>query len=124
MKRILLAEDDRFLRRAAQTKLEQAGFVVETAVDGEEAMAALRRGPAPDLLLLDMLMPRKDGLTVLREMNADETLRDVPVVILSNSSKDLEMQGAAALGALHYWIKSNLSLQELCVRVQGLLEQS
>ena len=123
MKRILLAEDDRFLRRAAQTKLEQAGFGVETAVDGEEAIAALRREPKPDLLLLDMLMPRKDGMTVLREMRADEALRGIPVVILSNSSKDGEIQKANALGAVHYWIKSNLSLQELCTRVQGLLEQ-
>lgn len=124
MKRILLAEDDRFLRRAAQTKLEQAGFGVEIAADGEEAMAVLRRGPKPDLLLLDMLMPRKDGMTVLREMKADEGLREIPVVILSNSSKDGEIQKAASLGAEHYWIKSNLSLQELCTRVQGLLEQS
>ena len=123
MKRILLAEDDRFLRRAAQTKLEQAGFGVEVATDGEEAIAALRREPKPDLLLLDMLMPRKDGMTVLREMKADEALREIPVVILSNSSKDGEMQKANALGAVHYWIKSNLSLQELCTRVQGLLEQ-
>ena len=122
MKRILLAEDDRFLRRAAQTKLEQAGFGVEVATDGEEAIAALRREPKPDLLLLDMLMPRKDGMTVLREMRADEALRGIPVVILSNSSKDGEIQKANALGAVHYWIKSNLSLQELCTRVQGLLE--
>jgi len=122
MKRILLAEDDRFLRRAAQAKLEQAGFSVEAVVDGEEALAALRRTPQPDLLLLDMLMPRRDGLSVLREMKADDSTRDIPVVILSNSSKDLEMQNASSLGAIHYWVKANLSLQELCRRVQVLLE--
>jgi CheY-like chemotaxis protein len=120
MKRILLAEDDRFLRRAAQTKLEQAGYTVEVAVDGEEALAALRRTP-PDLMLLDLLMPKKDGLEVLREMKADEAIRDVPVVILSNSSKAIDMDNARLLGARQYWVKANVTLQELCHRVNVIL---
>ena len=119
-KSILLAEDDRFLRRAAETKLRQSGYDVRVAVDGDEALA-LARQQAPDLLLLDLLMPKRDGLAVLKALKADAGTRDIPVVIISNSSKDLEMQNASDLGAVDYWIKSNLSLQELCGRVQRLL---
>ena len=121
-KTVLLAEDDRFLRRAAETKLRQSGFDVRVAVDGEEALAFARE-QAPDLMLLDLLMPKRDGLSVLKALKADPATRDIPVVIISNSSKDLEMQSASDLGAVDYWIKSNLSLQELCDRVQRLLEK-
>lgn len=121
-KTVLLAEDDRFLRRAAETKLRQSGIDVRVAVDGEEALAFARER-APDLMLLDLLMPKRDGLSVLKALKADTATRDIPVVIISNSSKDLEMQSASDLGAVDYWIKSNLSLQELCDRVQRLLEK-
>jgi CheY-like chemotaxis protein len=120
-KSILLAEDDRFLRRACETKLKQAGFEVRVAVDGEEALT-LAREQSPDLLLLDLLMPRRDGLSVLAALRADPTTKGIPVVIMSNSSKDLERQKAASLGVVDYWIKSNLSLQELCDRVAQLLQ--
>ena len=119
-KSILLAEDDKFLRRAAETKLKQAGFDVRVAVDGDEALAQAREQP-PDLMLLDLLMPKRDGLSVLKALKADAATAAIRVVIISNSSKDLEMQNASDLGAVDYWIKSNLSLQELCDRVQRLL---
>jgi CheY-like chemotaxis protein len=122
-KSILLAEDDKFLRRAAETKLKQAGFDVRVAVDGDEALAQARERP-PDLMLLDLLMPKRDGLSVLKALKADTVTAAIRVVIISNSSKDLEMQNASDLGAVDYWIKSNLSLQELCDRVQRLLGEA
>ena len=122
-KSILLAEDDKFLRRAAETKLKQAGFNVRVAVDGDEALAQAREQP-PDLMLLDLLMPKRDGLSVLKALKADTVTAAIRVVIISNSSKDLEMQNASDLGAVDYWIKSNLSLQELCDRVQRLLGEA
>ena len=121
-KSILLAEDDRFLRRACETKLKQAGFNVRVAVDGEEALT-MAREQSPDLLLLDLLMPRRDGLSVLATLRGDPKTKEIPVVIMSNSSKDLERQKAASLGVVDYWIKSNLSLQELCDRVADLLHK-
>ena len=120
-KSILLAEDDRFLRRACETKLKQAGFDVRVAVDGEEALT-MAREKSPDLLLLDLLMPRRDGLSVLAALRGDPKTKSIAVVIMSNSSKDLERQKAASLGVIDYWIKSNLSLQELCDRVTQLLK--
>lgn len=118
--RIVLAEDDRFLRRACETKLKQCGFEVHSAVDGEEAVAVTRQ-VLPDLLLLDLLMPKLDGLGVLRALRALPETKDLRVVILSNSSKELEMSNASELGAVAYWVKANMSLQELCDRVQKLL---
>lgn len=121
MKSVLLAEDDRFLRRACETKLRQRGFEVRVAVDGEEALVLVRER-MPDLILLDLLMPKRDGLSVLEALKADDQTRQIPVVILSNSSRDFEMTRASALGAVDYWIKSNVSLQEICDRVDRLLQ--
>jgi DNA-binding response OmpR family regulator len=119
-KRIVLAEDDRFLRRACETKLRQCGFEVHTAVDGDEAVTVTKE-VVPDLLLLDLLMPKRDGLGVLRALREHEPTKDLTVVILSNSSKELEMKNAASLGAAAYWVKANMSLQELCDKVKALL---
>jgi DNA-binding response OmpR family regulator len=118
---ILLAEDDRFLRRAAEVTLKQRGFNVLLAVDGQEALD-LAREHQPDLLLLDLLMPRKTGMEVLTELRAEARTRDLRVLILSNSSKELEMQSARTLGVAGYWIKANLSLKELGDRVAALLD--
>jgi CheY-like chemotaxis protein len=118
---ILLAEDDRFLRRAAEITLRQRGFNVLLAVDGEEALE-MARTHRPDLLLLDLLMPRKTGMEVLAELRSDAATRDLRVLILSNSSKELEMKSAHSLGVAGYWIKANLSLKELGDRVMTLLE--
>lgn len=118
---ILLAEDDRFLRRAAEVTLKQRGFNVLLACDGQEALD-MARAYRPDLLLLDLLMPRKTGMEVLTELRAQPGTRDLRVLILSNSSKELEMQSAKTLGVAGYWIKANLSLKELGDRVTALLD--
>jgi DNA-binding response OmpR family regulator len=118
---ILLAEDDRFLRRAAEVTLKQRGFNVLLACDGQEALD-MARAYQPDLLLLDLLMPRKTGMEVLTELRAQAGTRDIRVLILSNSSKELEMQSAKTLGVAGYWIKANLSLKELGDRVTALLD--
>jgi CheY-like chemotaxis protein len=118
---ILLAEDDRFLRRAAEVALRQRGFTVLLATDGQEAID-MARAHRPDLLLLDLLMPRKTGMEVLTELRAEPVTRDLRVLILSNSSKELEMQSARSLGVAGYWIKANISLKELGDRVAALLD--
>ena len=120
-KRILLVEDDRFLRRACEATLRQRGFTVVTAVDGEEAIR-LARAEGPDLILLDMLMPKISGLQVLRTLRAEEGTRSVPVLVLSNSSREQDIQEVEQLGVLGYLVKANLSLQDLGDRVTKFLE--
>lgn len=120
-KRILVVEDDRFLRRACEATLERSGFQVRSAVDGESALEMVR-AEAPDLILLDLLMPKLPGVDVLRALRADPATRDIRVVILSNSSREQDVRVVHELGIEDYWIKSNISLKELDARVRKLLE--
>lgn len=119
-KRILLVEDDRFLRRACQTGLRQRGFTVLTAVDGEEALRMVR-SEAPDLVLLDLLMPKLPGIEVLRILKEDAGTQGIPVLVLSNSSREHDMREILRLGAAGYLVKSDFSLQELGDYVTRLL---
>jgi CheY-like chemotaxis protein len=122
-KRVLLAEDDRFLRRACEASLRQRGITVISAEDGEAALR-LARTAMPDLILLDMLMPKMSGLEVLRSLKAAEATRAIPVLVLSNSSREQDVQETMRLGVVGYLVKANLSLQALGDRVTSLLEES
>ena len=96
MTSILLVEDsapDAMLIRQALLEAGVEGEV-ELATDGEQALARLRRGPAPDLMLLDLNLPRKDGRAVLAEMNCDETMREIPVIVLTTSSAPQDVRFA------------------------------
>ena len=117
---ILLAEDDKFLRRAMEVALTKRGFRVLLAADGQQALDILDT-ERPDLLLLDLLMPRKTGIEVLQELRKKPATADLRVLILSNSSKELEIHEATNLGVSGYWIKANLSLQELSERIEAVL---
>jgi CheY-like chemotaxis protein len=120
-RRVLLIEDDRFLRRAGEASLRQRGFAVTVAADGQEGLARVRE-EIPDLILLDLLMPKVSGLEVLRTLRAEEKTRSVPVLILSNSSREQDLREIKELGVTDYLVKANLSLQELGDRVARLLE--
>lgn len=120
-KRILLVEDDRFLRRACEASLRQRGYTLTTAADGEEGLR-VARAERPDLVLLDMLMPKLSGLDVLRALRGDEATRALPVVILSNSSREQDVLEVTKLGISGYFVKSNLSLQELGDRIDRIMK--
>jgi len=120
-KRVLVVEDDRFLRRACEASLRQRGFAVVAAVDGEEGLR-LARAEAFDLILLDLLMPKLSGVEVLRALKGDAATRPIPVLVLSNSSRQQDIDEVMRLGAVGYLVKANLSLQELGDRVAALLQ--
>jgi two-component system phosphate regulon response regulator PhoB len=122
VRRVLLAEDDRFLRKAAETALKRHGFTVVAAVDGEEALRLARAAP-PDLVLVDLIMPRMQGFEVLRALKADPATAPIPVVILSNLGQDGDMKQAMDAGAAGYFVKANLSLQDLVKRVGELVAE-
>ena len=119
-KKILLVEDDRFLRRACEASLRQRGFAVVPAIDGEEGLR-LARSETPDLILLDLLMPRLPCIEVLRALKGDGATKNIPVLVLSNSSREQDVAEVMELGAVDYWVKANLSLKELSERVVRLL---
>jgi CheY-like chemotaxis protein len=121
--RILLIEDDQFLRKACEVSLKKRGFTVLTAVDGEAGLRKARE-ETPDIILMDMLMPKMSGIEALEALKKDDQMRGIPVVILSNSSGEAAVQRAEALGAIGYLVKASLSLQELGDRVITFLEES
>jgi two-component system phosphate regulon response regulator PhoB len=118
--RVLLAEDDRFLRRACETSLRARGFTVSTAADGEEALRAAR-AERPDLIVLDMLMPKLSGLDVLRAVRSDARTRSVPVLVMSSSGSDEDIAAVTRLGANGCLAKGKLSLQQLSDHVVDLM---
>jgi CheY-like chemotaxis protein len=119
---ILLAEDNRFLRRAAEAILRRHGFTVLTAADGEEALKLAQSG-APDLILLDIMMPKMNGFDVLRALKREPATSPIPVIVLSNLDQQNDVATARELGAVGYWIKAGVGLEELVDRVKSLLEQ-
>jgi CheY-like chemotaxis protein len=122
-RRILVAEDDRFLRRAAEMALKRQGHTVLTAADGEEALRTAR-SVLPDLILLDLIMPKLNGFDVLQALKKDAPTAHIPVIILSNLGQDRDVQQAMDAGASAYLIKTDLSLQALVQRVEEALTAS
>lgn len=113
---ILLVEDDRLLRKAAERALRRGGFRVVTATNGDEALRAVA-ADAPDLILLDLVMPGLPGHHVLKILKGDAATAGIPVVILTNLGRDSDAQGALDAGAAAYAIKTNLGLDELVALV-------
>ncbi len=120
-KKVLVAEDDRFLRRACEMSLRQLGYAVLIAKDGEEALALIK-AERPDLVLLDLLMPKVNGLEVLRIMKSTEATRLTPVLVLTNSSRAQDIEEIRELGADGFQVKSDLSLEALSQQVKKLLK--
>lgn len=119
-KKILVVEDELSMQRALKIKLEQEGFGVDTAADGQQALDAMRAS-VPDLVLLDLIMPKLDGINVLREMKKDDVLRNVPVIILTNLSTGDKVAEAMQLGTFDFLVKANYSLEDVLRKVKERL---
>ncbi|MHB8661038.1 MAG: response regulator [Minisyncoccota bacterium] len=122
MSNILIVEDDATLRNVLLEKLSKSGYTVEGAEDGEVALEKLRGGLRPDAILLDILMPRKNGMEVMEEMNADPVLKTIPIIIISNSGQPVEIERAKKLGAKDFLIKAVFDPAEVEEKLQALLE--
>lgn len=119
---LLVVEDDEFISAIYSKKLSLEGYSVRLAENGEKALAMMRE-ERPDLVLLDIIMPIKDGFETLREMRADEKLRDIRVVVLSNLSEDKEMSQTRELGAIDYLVKANIAVSDLSAKVEEYLRE-
>lgn len=120
MSHILIVEDDQFLAAAYKLKFEKENFKVTIAQDGQEALNFLQN-ELPDLILLDLVMPVKDGFAVLSDVKESERLRDIPVIIASNLGQEEEIQKGIAMGAIDYVVKSNTSLDEIVKKVNAAI---
>ena len=121
--RVLLVEDDHFMRRACEAGLRRRGFEVVSAADGEEGLRMAGSEPHPDVILLDLLMPKVHGLAVLRGLKEGRATADIPVVVLSNSSREEDRERALESGAAGYHVKGDLSLTALAAHVKRLVER-
>ena len=117
MPRLLLIEDNQHMQHIYRERFRAEGFQVITADDGEQGIinAATER---PDIILLDIMLPKLDGFAVLKRLKADEQLKQVPVFMLSNKTGFDEMQYAATLGARKFYPKGMAALQEIIVQIR------
>lgn len=121
-KRILLVEDDQFQRQAEEALLRLRGFEVTIAVDGEDALRQLEKPERPDLIVLDLIMPKLTGFEVLKRVKANPETSSIPVIVLSNLSQESDRRQVLASGAVEYLVKANLTLQEVVERIQAVLK--
>ncbi|MCP6719275.1 MAG: response regulator [Patescibacteria group bacterium] len=115
-KKILIVEDEELMINLLQKKLTQEGYKVSVARDGEEGLRTMKE-TKPDLILLDILMPKMGGLEVMEEMNKDSELKEIPVVIISNSGQPVELDRARELGAKDWLVKTDFDPQEVVDKV-------
>lgn len=120
--RIVLAEDDDFLRDICETKLKKEGFIVNAACDGAEALAMIEKGD-PEIILLDIIMPKMDGFEVLKRIKKIPEKASVPVIMLTNLGQTSEIEKGFALGAEDYIIKAHFTVGEIIDKVREILEE-
>lgn len=122
MKKILFIEDEPALQQTLGGFLKEKGYDVAPALDGEAGWAAVK-GERPDLVLLDLILPKKHGLDVLREMRADPAIAAVPVIVLTNVEAGDAIREATELGAKAYLVKTSYSLDEVLEKVKAVIGQ-
>ncbi|MEK7202753.1 MAG: response regulator [Patescibacteria group bacterium] len=120
--KILLIEDDIFLRKVFSDKLRIEGFNVDMALDGADGLLKIKN-LRPNLVLLDLIMPKKNGFEVLEEMKMDNELKKIPVIVLSNLGQDSDVEKVKLLGAADYLIKANFSMKEIIKKVKFYLRK-
>jgi DNA-binding response OmpR family regulator len=118
--KVLVVEDDTFLASAYHAKLEKSGYIVQISRDGEVALVDVKEFK-PDIILLDLLMPGKDGFDFLAEVKNIPGAADIPVIVSSNLDQSDAINRAMALGAKDYIVKSAMSLDELTKKIEKIL---
>ncbi len=116
---VFMAEDDPLMVSIYERAFRVAGFDLRMGLDGEKALTSITNmNPKPSVILLDIMMPKKDGFAVLKDLKASDELKNIPVIILSNLAGDADKEKGLALGAEMYLVKSQFSSKDLAVKVQ------
>jgi len=121
MKKILFIEDDAAVLKTIGEGLKSRGYGVVPATDGEEGLN-LSKEVNPDLVILDLILPKLHGLKVLEAMRQNDKTKDVPVIILTNLENIVEVEKALELGTTTYLVKANYSLDEVIAKIETALE--
>jgi DNA-binding response OmpR family regulator len=120
MAKILLIEDDKFLRELMARKLLTLNYDVSVAVDGEEGLQKIK-GEKPDLVLLDLILPGINGFEVLEKAKSDPNTVAIPVIILSNLGQGDDIERGLKLGAKDFLVKAHFTPQEIVNKLQSYL---
>jgi len=116
MKKILIVEDEQIMIDLLQKKITEEGYEVFIAKDGEEGLKAMRE-TKPDLVLLDIVMPKMGGLEVMEEAQKEPELKKIPIIVISNSGQPVELDRAQKLGARDWLIKTEFDPEEVIDKI-------
>jgi len=122
-KKVLIAEDEKSIAQAYGEYLGTKGYIVSYAYDGEEALLKVKE-VNPDIVLLDIVMPKLDGISVLQKLKEDESTKDIPVIILTNLESSKSAEEAFEAGSSQYLIKTNYSLEDVEQKVASALREA
>ncbi len=117
MQTILIVEDEPTLQKALRIALEQEGYEVKSALEGEAGLK-LAKESKPNLILLDLILPKIDGFEILTELKKDESTKEIPVIILTNLESSQDIEKALVLGAKTYLVKANYDLKDIIKKVK------
>ena len=120
---ILIIDSDKFLRTLFSQKLKSEGMIVVEAENGQEGLVKMKSDPRPHIVLLDLLLPVVDGFEVLERMQNDSDLKRIPVVVLSNLSREEDIRKAKDLGAKDYMVKAYFTPGEIIEKIRIILRQ-
>jgi DNA-binding response OmpR family regulator len=121
MKKILFIEDESALQKTFRDVLEKEGYEMISALDGESGLR-LAKSQKPDLILLDLILPRKDGFEVLNELKEDKNTKEIPVIVLTNLEDIESVEKAIELGATSYLVKAQYTLEEVIQKVKKAIK--
>jgi DNA-binding response OmpR family regulator len=121
-KRILLVEDEEMLSNMYQVKFQNDGFTLIKANNGEEGLQMADK-EKPDFILLDVIMPKMDGFTVLKKLKENPNTKNIPVLLLTNLGQDEDVKKGNELGAVGYLVKANITPSEVVAKVKTFLPQ-
>ncbi len=122
MKKILFIEDESALQKTFGEILRQEGCEMISALDGETGLR-LAETEKPDLILLDLILPKVHGFDVLKQLKENKTTKEIPVIVLTNLEKMGDIERAIELGAKTYLVKANYSLEEVIGKIKSALEE-
>lgn len=116
-KKVLIVEDEQIILDLLQKKLIREGYETLVAKDGDEGLRVMRQN-RPDIVLLDIIMPKVGGLEVMAEMQKDPELKKIPIIVISNSGQPVEIDKAQALGARDWLVKAEFNPQEVIEKIE------
>lgn len=120
--RILIIEDEEALARVIKEKFDKEGYESVIVEEGEEALSKARQFK-PDVILLDLLLPQRNGFEILQDLKIDPELKTAPVIVLSNLGEDENIKRAILLGAADYFVKTQHPISEVVEKVRYVAER-